>query len=79
MDGDDMNKFDTVPNNIISNKDLDYLKDSFGWNYVLFKNILDNSKNVKDKKIQDFLKSCSNFFYENMTIILNVLGGNINE
>ena len=32
-----MNQYDSVPDGILTGKDLDYLKDMFQWYYIAFK------------------------------------------
>ncbi|MBE6156192.1 MAG: hypothetical protein E7161_00385 [Firmicutes bacterium] len=64
--------------NILTGKDLSYLKDIFGWNYSAYKLLNDSMQFVENKEISKLLKECSNLFYENMNDVLNILenGGN---
>lgn len=77
MDGDNiMNK---VPN-IITNKDLDYLKDIFNWNYILYKTNINELDYIEDEEIIKFINECNNLFFNNMNLILNILdSGDNNE
>lgn len=61
-----------VPN-ILTGKDLDYLKDIFGWNYTLYKFSENAITNIEDKSIIKLFKECSNFFYDNMNLITDIL------
>ena len=66
--------------NIITLKDLDYLKDIFGWNYILYKNGENSIDNIEDSEIKKLYKECNNFFYDNMNIIIDILAkGEENE
>lgn len=68
-----------VPN-IISGKDLDYLKDMFNWNYNLYKMQENALEFVENKEIAKMIKECSNLFYDNMNTVLNILSdGDENE
>jgi len=58
---------------VLTGKDLDYLKDIFGWNYTLYKlgeNYIDYIENNEIKKLY---KECNNFFYDNMNIVIDIL------
>lgn len=58
---------------ILTGKDLDYLKDIFGWNYTLYKCEEEVIQNVEDKEIKKLIEECNQFFYDTMNTILNVL------
>lgn len=64
--------------NILTGKDLSYLKDIFGWNFNNYKFLEDALNFVENKEVSNIISNCSNFFYDNMTIVLNILekGGN---
>jgi len=64
--------------NILTGKDLDYLKDIFGWNYNSYKVLEDSLQFIENKQVSNLVTNCSNFFYENMNTILSILenGGN---
>lgn len=58
---------------ILTGKDLEYLKDIFGWNYTLYKfgeNAIDC---IDDNEIIKLFKECNNFFYDNMNLIIDIL------
>lgn len=69
--------YEAVPN-IISGKDLDYLSDMFNWNYGAYKDNINSAKKVLDPEIKQMIEKCSNVFYENLNLVLNILaeGGN---
>lgn len=65
---------------ILTGKDLDYLKDIFGWNYTLYKFGENSINSILDEEIVKLFKECNNFFYDNMNIILDILAkGEANE
>lgn len=65
---------------ILTGKDLDYLKDIFGWSYNIYKIGNENIQYIEDKEISKFYLECNNLFYENMNTILNILeNGDNNE
>lgn len=66
------NKIKKAPD-ILTGKDLDYLKDIFGWNYTLYKLGENSIESINDQEIVKFIKECNDFFYNNLTIILNIL------
>jgi len=68
-----MNKETKRVPNIITGKDLDYLKDIFNWNYILYKVNIDSLDYIEDKEIINFFNKCNNFFDKNINIILNIL------
>ena len=59
--------------NILTSKDLDYLKDIFGWNNMLYKLGEHLIINVEDKEIVKFFKECNEYFYDNMNTIIDIL------
>jgi len=66
--------------NILTGKDLDYLKDIFGWNYNSYKVLEDSLQFIENKQVSNLVTNCSNFFYENMNTVLNILeNGDNNE
>lgn len=71
------NEYKQAPD-ILTGKDLDYLKDLFGWNYSYYKLLEDSLQFIEDKEIAKLIKDCNDFFYENMNTVLNILedGGN---
>ena len=71
--------YESVPN-IISGKDLDYLKDIFNWNYSAYKSTINMSDEITDDDLLDILKKCTNLFYDNMINTLDILErGKANE
>ena len=70
--------YDKVPD-IITGKDLDYLKDMFNWNYGAYKNTIDAIDNISDSSLEKHLNVCADEFYEAMNDILTVLEEENNE
>lgn len=58
---------------ILTNKDLDYLKDIFGWNYTLYKLGVNSIFLIENEEVIKLYKECNNFFYDNMNIIIDIL------
>ena len=66
--------YQAVPN-IITGKDLDYLKDMFEWNYGAYKNCMNCINEVQSTEIKQLLQKASSLFQNNMQQVLNILGG----
>ena len=71
-------KYKKVPN-IITSKDLDYLKDIFNWNFIAYKDVCNAVNNVKDTSIKNHLLGAKNMFFNNMKEILQHLKEASNE
>ena len=69
-----MQNYNVVPN-IISGKDLDYLSDMFNWHYTGYKELYNTLENISDNEVKTMISRVSEVLYNNMTNILNVLGG----
>lgn len=69
-----MENYNVVPN-IITGKDLDYLSDMFNWNYSGYKEMFNSLDNIKDEEVKNMISKVSDMLYDNMTNILNILGG----
>lgn len=69
-----MENYNVVPN-IITVKDLDYLSDMFNWNYSGYKEMFNSLENIKDEEVKNMISKVSDMLYDNMTNILNILGG----
>ena len=69
-----MQNYNEVPN-IISGIDLDYLSDMFNWNYTGYKELYNTLENISDNEVKTMISRVSEVLYNNMTNILNVLGG----
>ena len=69
-----MENYNVVPN-IITVKDLDYLSDMFNWNYSGYKEMFNSLENIKDEDVKNMISRVSDMLYDNMTNILNILGG----
>ena len=57
----------------LKRKDLDYLKDIFGWNYNSYKVLEDSLQFIENKQVSNLVTNCSNFFYDNMNLVLDIL------
>ena len=73
-------KYNEVPN-IITCKDLDYLKDMFNWNYEALKKSVNAYNNVVDEELGKVIYKASELFDKNLNIILKTLevGGKDSE
>ena len=69
-----MENYNIVPN-IITGKDLDYLSDMFNWNYGAYKCTINSLESINDEEVKNMLETASNIFHNNMTNVLNILGG----
>ncbi len=65
--------YEEVPSNVITGKDLDYLSDSFEWNYGALKKINNDKNLVNDQEIKDVFEKASNLFDDNLNSILKIL------
>ena len=63
----------SIAPDILTGKDLEYLKDIFGWNYTLYKLGINSIDSINDNEISKLFKECNNFFYDNMNIIIDIL------
>ena len=57
---------------ILTNKDLDYLKDIFGWNHTAYKNEMEALNYIEDKSVSEMINEATKLFNENMKVILNI-------
>ena len=73
-----MKEYDKVPD-ILTGKDIDYLKDMFNWNYGAYKNTIDAINCVTDETLKKHLTKCSKVFYTQMDKVLQILEGGSNE
>ena len=58
---------------IFTGKDLDYLKDIFGWNHTAYKLGQDILNNIEDKKIYKVVSDCNDMFYKGMKMVIDIL------
>ena len=58
---------------ILTGKDLEYLKDIFGWNHTLYKLGENSISNIENAEISKLYKECNKFFYDNMNLVLDIL------
>lgn len=65
-------EYKTAPE-IFTGKDLDYLKDIFGWNHTAYKLMIDALEFVEDKAVNKVISDCANMFNDNMQTVLKIL------
>jgi hypothetical protein len=66
------NNYKEVPD-IITGKDLDYLKDIFSWNYIALKNCSNNMDCVENQDIRKIMQEACDLFDDNLTDVLSIL------
>ena len=64
--------------NILTGKDLDYLKDIYGWNYTSYKLMNCIKEEIEDIEIKKIINESSEIFYKNMNLVLNILSDGVN-
>ena len=77
-----MAKYDEVPVDTITGKDLDYLSDMFQWNYCAFKKSCNDTEYINNQEITNIFGKACDLFENNMTYILEIInnpGGDVNE
>ena len=75
-------KYENVPVDIITGKDLDYLSDMFQWNYNAFKKTCNDIEYINNQELTDIFGEASDLFENNMNCILDIInnpGGDKNE
>lgn len=75
-------KYENVPVDTITGKDLDYLSDMFQWNYNAFKKTCNDIEYINNQKLMDIFGEASDLFENNMNCILDIInnpGGDTNE
>ncbi len=68
-----MLNYEEVPTNILTSKDLDYLSDSFSWNYVALKKTDNDCNMIDDEEIVSVFEKAISLFDDNLNSILNIL------
>lgn len=68
-----MLNYETVPNDILTGKDLDYLSDMFEWNYEALKKTDYACDMVDDEEIVSVLDRACSLFDDNLNSTLNIL------
>lgn len=63
----------SVPSNILTGKDLDYLSDMFEWNYGVLKQTNEAIGQVDDTEIAELLQKGSSLFDDNLNTVLDIL------
>lgn len=77
-----MKFYETIPVDLITGKDLDYLCDMFQWNYNAFKKTCNDIEYINNQEIADFFGKAGDFFENNLNDILEIInnpGGDVNE
>ena len=71
--------YDVVPD-IISSKDLDYLRDMFNWHYGAYKSTFNAINSIQYQELKNTLEKALNIINTNLNKILNILSnGGENE
>lgn len=65
-------KYSKAPN-ILTCKDLDYLKDMFGWNHTYYKQAINSLDYLEDQSVFDMVNECAKLFKENMDLIIKLV------
>ena len=65
--------YEEVPNTVVTGKDLDYLSDSFLWNYEAYKKTANDKNNVNDQEIKAVFEKAATAFDDNLNNILRIL------
>ncbi len=65
--------YESVPTNILTGKDLDYLSDMFEWNYIALKESDAACDMVEDEEIVGVLDRACSLFDDNLNSVLNIL------
>ena len=60
---------------MISTKDIAYIKDMFNWNYILFKKYDNYLENIEDEEIYKLTNDLSNLHFNKCNELLNLLEG----
>lgn len=68
-----MNKEYKKAPEIFTNKDLDYLKDIFGWHHTAYKVMMDALNYIEDEKVNKVASDCAELFNDNMNFVLHIL------
>lgn len=73
--------YETVPTDVLTEKDLNYLADMFEWNYLALKKTDFACDMVDDEEIISILEKACGLFDDNLNTTLNILEsrGEVNE
>ncbi len=58
---------------VLTVKDLDYLKDIFGWHHTIYKYEENAIENIDDKEIVKNINECIDLILENMNEVISIL------
>ena len=65
--------YESVPSNVLTGKDLDYISDMFEWNFIAFKKTNTAVGIVNDVDIRSCLEKGVSLFESNLVGVLNLL------
>ena len=68
-----MTKYEEVPVETITGKDLDYLSDMFQWNYNAFKKTCNDIEYINNQSLLDIFGEASDLFEKNMNCVLDII------
>ncbi len=68
-----MNKEYKKAPDVLTTKDLDYLKDIFGWNHTAYKVSMDALEFINDKQVANMFMEASKIFYDHMKTVISIL------
>ncbi len=71
-------KYSKAPD-ILTGKDLDYLKDMFGWHHSAYKLMVNSLDYINDSSVKDMFNECNKLFKENMDLISKIAKDGANE
>ena len=71
-------KYSKAPD-ILTGKDLDYLKDMFGWHHTAYKLMVNSLDYINDSSVKDMFNECNKLFKENMDLISKIAKDGVNE
>ena len=65
--------------NILTEKDVLYLKDIFGWNHAAYKEEMETLNYIEEKSVKEMIEEATKLFKENMEVILKIAKEETNE
>ena len=69
------NNYTSVPENILTGKDLNYLCDMFEWNYAALKLSVELMNTTTDKELVNMISKTRDAFDKNLNNLFDILGG----
>ena len=58
---------------VFTGKDLDFLKDIFGWHHTAYKVSQDALEFIEDKQVANMFMESSQIFYDHMKTVISLL------